>query len=140
MNRLSLANRARILQMLVEGNSLRATSRMADASINTVSMLLVDVAEAAHAYHNLVVRDIRSKRVQCDEIWCFVGAKQKNATPAQKADGWGDGWTWTAIDADTKLCIGYLAGGRDGWWAREFMQDVASRIHGRVRLTTDAHR
>jgi IS1 family transposase len=113
---------------------------MADVSINTVTKLLVDVAEAAHDYHNRMVVNVRSKRVQCDEIWCFVGAKAKNVSLEKKAEGWGDVWTWTAIDADTKLCIGYLVGGRDGWWANEFMQDVASRIRGRVQITTDGHK
>lgn len=125
--------------MLVEGSSLRATSRMADVSINTVTKLLVDVAEAAYAYHDAVVRNVRCQRVQCDEIWCFVGAKAKNV-PLEKSEEWGDVWTWTAIDADTKLCVSYLVGGRDGWWANEFMQDVAARIRGRVQLTTDGHR
>jgi IS1 family transposase len=140
MNRLPIAKRAQIIQMLVEGSSLRATSRMADVSINTVTKLLVDVAEAAYEYHDKAVRDVRCKRVQCDEIWCFVGAKAKNVTRAKAQEGWGDVWTWTAIDADTKLCVSYLVGGRDGWWANEFMQDVASRVHGRVQLTTDGHR
>lgn len=140
MNRLPIEKRAQILQMLVEGSSLRATSRMADVSINTVTKLLLDVADAAHAHHDATVRDVRCKRVQCDEIWCFVGAKKKNTTPEQKAAGWGDVWTWTAIDADTKLCLSYLVGGRDGWWAAEFMHDVAGRIRGKVQLTTDAHR
>ncbi len=140
MNRLPIAKRAQIIQMLVEGASLRSISRIADVSINTVTKLLLDVASAAYDYHDVAVRDVRCKRIQCDEIWCFVGAKQKNATPAQKADGWGDTWTWTAIDADTKLCVSYLVGGRDGWWANEFMQDVASRVHGRVQITTDGHK
>jgi IS1 family transposase len=140
MNRLPIAKRAQIIQMLVEGNSLRATSRMADVSINTVTKLLVDVAEAAYLYHDKAVRNVRCKRVQCDEIWCFVGAKAKNVPSAREQDGWGDVWTWTAIDADTKLCVSYLVGGRDGWWAKEFMQDVAARIRGRVQLTTDGHR
>jgi IS1 family transposase/DNA-binding CsgD family transcriptional regulator len=140
MNRLPIAKRAQIIQMLVEGASLRSTSRMADVSINTVTKLLLDIADAAHTYHDQTVRNVRCRRVQADEIWCFVGAKAKNATPSQKADGWGDVWTWTAIDADTKLCVSYLVGGRDGWWAREFMQDVASRIRGKVQLTTDQHR
>lgn len=139
MNRLPIAKRAQVIQMLVEGASLRSVSRIADVSINTVTKLLLDVAHAAHSYHDQAVRDVRCKRVQCDEIWCFVGAKHKNASPERKAQGWGDVWTWTAIDADTKLCVGYLVGGRDGWWANEFMQDVASRIRGRVQLTTDAH-
>jgi IS1 family transposase len=140
MNRLPIAKRAQIIQMLVEGASLRSTSRMADVSINTVTKLLLDIADAAHTYHDQTVRNVRCRRVQADEIWCFVGAKAKNATPSQKADGWGDVWTWTAIDADTKLCVSYLVGGRDGWWAREFMQDVANRIRGKVQLTTDQHR
>lgn len=140
MNRLPLQKRAQIIQILVEGASLRSTSRMADVSINTITRLLLDVADASHAYHDQTVRDVRCRRVQADEIWCFVGAKQKNATPSQKAEGWGDVWTWTAIDADTKLCVSYLVGGRDGWWAAEFMHDVASRIRGRVQLTTDQHR
>jgi hypothetical protein len=116
------------------------TEGIADVSINTVTKLLLDVASAAYEYHDRMVRDVRCKRIQCDEIWCFVGAKQKNASPQQKADGWGDVWTWTAIDAETKLCVSYLVGGRDGWWANEFMQDVASRIRGRVQLTTDGHK
>lgn len=140
MNRLPIVKRAQIIQMLVEGASLRSTTRMADVSINTVTKLLLDVADAAHTYHDQTVRNVRCRRVQADEIWCFVGAKQKNASPSQKADGWGDVWTWTAIDADTKLCVSYLVGGRDGWWAREFIQDVASRIRGKVQLTTDQHR
>ncbi len=139
-NRLPLAKRAQIVQMLVEGTSLRSISRIVDVSINTVTKLLLDVASAAHAYHDATVRDVRCKRVQCDEIWCFVGAKAKNASPDRKAEGWGDTWTWTAIDADTKLCVSYLVGGRDGWWANEFMQDVASRVKGRVQLTTDGHK
>ncbi len=140
MNRLPIAKRAQIIQMLVEGSSLRATSRMADVSINTVTKLLVDVAEAAYQYHDRAVRDVRCKRVQADEIWCFVGAKAKNVPAAREQEGWGDVWTWTAIDADTKLCVSYLVGGRDGWWATEFMKDVAGRIRGRVQLTTDGHR
>ncbi len=126
--------------MLVEGNSLRATSRMADVSINTVTKLLVDVGTAAAEFHDRAVRNVRVRRLQCDEIWCFVGAKAKNVTPEQKAMGWGDVWTWTAIDADTKLCLSYLVGGRDGGWAQDFMEDCASRIRGRVQLTTDGHK
>jgi len=140
MNRLPIAKRAQILQMLVEGASLRSTSRIADVSINTVTKLLLDVARAAFEYHNEAIRGIPAKRIQCDEIWCSVGAKAKNAPAARKVEGWGDVWTWTAIDADTKLCLSYLVGGRDGWWANEFMQDVASRVRGSVQLTTDGHK
>jgi IS1 family transposase len=140
MNRLPNAKRAQIIQMLVEGSSLRATSRMADVSINTVTKLLVDVAEAAYEYHDTAVRNVRCKRVQADEIWCFVGAKAKNVPTSREQDGWGDVWTWTAIDADTKLCVSYLVGGRDTWWATEFMRDVAGRIRGKVQLSTDGHK
>jgi hypothetical protein len=140
MNRLPIAKRAQIIQMLVEGTRLRAISRMADVSINTVTKLLSDVAEGANAYHDKAVRDVRCRRVQCNEIWCIVAAKAKNVPLAKEQDGWGDVWTWTAIDTDTKLCVSYLVGGRDGRWAKEFFQDVADRIRGRVQLTTDGHR
>jgi len=140
MNRLSISDRARIIQMLVEGNSLRSTSRIADVSINTVTKLLLDVAEAAFEFHDKAVRNVKARRVQCDEIWCFVGAKHKNASSDQKTEGWGDVWTWTAIDADTKLCLSYLVGGRSAWWAKEFMADVASRVRGGIQLTTDGHK
>jgi IS1 family transposase len=140
MNRLPLEIRARIVGLLVEGSSLRAISRLCDVSINTVSKLLVDVGTAAMAYHDQRVRSVRVRRIQCDEIWAFVGAKKKNVTPEQKAEGWGDVWTWTAIDADTKLCVSYLVGGRDADCALDFLKDCASRVRGRVQLTTDAHR
>ena len=140
MNRLSLESRAKILGLLVEGNSLRAITRLTGASINTVTKLLVDLGAACAKYHNENVRNVRVRRLQCDEIWCFVGAKAKNVIPERKAEGWGDVWTWTAIDADTKLCIGYLVGGRNAGWAGEFMEDCASRIRGRVQVTTDGHK
>lgn len=140
MNRLPLTKRIQILGLLVEGNSLRATSRLADVSINTVTKLLVDLGAACADYHDEHVRDLRVRRLQCDEIWAFVGAKAKNASPKQKAKGWGDIWTWVGLDAQTKLCVSYMVGGRDGWWAREFMNDCAKRIRGRVQITTDGHR
>jgi IS1 family transposase len=113
---------------------------MADVSINTVTKLLVDVGAACAKFHDENVRGVRVRRLQCDEIWSFVGAKAKNVTPEKKAEGWGDAWTWTAIDADSKLCLSYLVGGRDAGWAYEFMQDCADRIKGRVQITTDGHR
>lgn len=140
MNRLPISKRVQILGMLVEGNSLHSCSRLADVSINTVTKLLVDVGTACAKYHDEHVRDVRVRRLQCDEIWCFVGAKAKNVTPEQKAQGWGDAWTWTGIDADTKLCVSYLVGGRGADWAMDFMQDCADRIRGRVQVTTDGHR
>ena len=140
MNRLSVADRSAILGMLVEGNSLRSCSRLADVSINTVTKLLVDLGRACEKFHDEHVRNVRVRRLQADEIWCHVGAKAKNVTPETKAEGWGDVWTWTGLDADTKLCVSYLVGGRDGLWAKEFMQDCARRINGRVQITTDGHK
>lgn len=135
-----MSERSRLIAALVEGNSLRSTSRMCDVAFNTVLKLVPAIGEACARYHDLRVRNVRARRIQCDEIWQFVGAKKKNATPEQKAEGWGDVWTWVAIDADTKLCISYLVGGRDSGWAYDFMQDVANRVRGRVQLTTDAHK
>ena len=140
MNRLPIAKRAQIIQMLVEGSSLRAASRMADVSINTVTKLLVDMGCACADYHHRNVRNLRVQRLQADEIWSFVGAKNKNATPEQKAEGWGDVWTWTAIDADTKLCVTYYVGDRGKLSAFNFMKDAAARILGKPQITTDSHR
>src|SRR6266496_2526333 len=100
MNRLSLTKRTQIAGLLVEGNSLRSISRLCDVSINTVTKLLVDLGTAAITFHNARVRNVRVRRLQCDEIWSFVGCKKKTATPEQKAAGWGDTLTWTAIEAD----------------------------------------
>lgn len=140
MNRLPREKREQILGMLVEGNRLRATSRLANVSVNTVTKLLVDLGAACAAYHDLNVCNVRVRRIQCDEIWAFVGAKARNVPGEKKAEGWGDIWTWVARDADNKLCVSYLVGGRDGWWAGEFMNDCAKRVQGRVQLTTDGHR
>lgn len=140
MNRLDKARRAQVVRCLIEGCSIRATVRMTGASKNTIVKLLVDLADACVAYHDRHVRNLKVRRLQCDEIWNFVGAKAKNATPEKKAEGWGDTWTWTALDADTKLCISYLVGGRDLGWATEFMHDCAKRISNRVQITTDGHK
>ena len=140
MNRLTVTDRAKILGMLVEGNSLRSCARMAGVSLNTVTKLLVDLGAACEQFHNERVRNVRVRRLQADEIWCFVGAKAKNVTLEQKAQGWGDTWTWTGLDADTKLCVSYLVGGRSANWAMEFMLDCANRIKGRVQVTTDGHK
>jgi IS1 family transposase len=140
MNRLAKDQQIRVVAALVEGNSIRATVRMTGVAKNTVVKLLLDLANASDAYHNRTVRNLKVRRLQCDEIWNFVGAKAKNATPEQKAEGWGDTWTWTALDADTKLCVSYLVGGRDLGWATEFMHDCASRINNRVQITTDGHK
>jgi len=140
MNRLSISRKIRVVSALVEGNSIRSTVRMTGVAKNTVIKLVLDLADACAAYHDRYVRDLRVRRLQCDEIWQYVGSKAKNTRPEKKAIGWGDVWTWTALDADTKLCVSYLAGGRDLGWAKEFMQDCASRIRNRVQITTDGHK
>jgi IS1 family transposase len=140
MNRLPVEKRTAILGLLIEGNGLRATSRLADVSINTVAKLLVELGQGCAEYHHRNVRKVRVRRLQCNEIWSFVGAKAKHARPERKAEGWGDTWTWVGLDADTKLSVSYLVGGRDGWRAREFMNDCASRVQGRIQITTDGHR
>lgn len=139
MNKLPLAKRAQIIGMLVEGMSLRATSRLADVSINTVTKLLVDVGTACEAFQDKTLVNLPSKRIQCDEIWSFVYAKDKNASREDKAAGEaGDVWTWTAIDADTKLMVSWQIGRRDSETGMHFMRDLASRLSERVQLTTDA--
>jgi IS1 family transposase len=140
MNRLPIAKRAQILHALVEGNSLRSASRLADVSINTVYKLLVDAGEACAAYHDEHVRGVASRRVQCDEIWSFVYAKAKNVATAKRRDlAYGDAWTWVAIDADTKLVLSYLVGGRDAEYALTLMDDLRQRVTTRLQLTTDGH-
>lgn len=136
MNKLSIEKRTQIIQLLVEGNSMRSTSRISDCSINTVTKLLVEVGKACAKFHNEKVQGLTCKRVQADEIWSFVYSKQKNV-PEGMEDYAGDVWTWTAIDADTKLIVSYAIGGRDLETATEFMHDVASRIKTRMQLTTD---
>lgn len=141
MNKLPLSKRVQILSMLCEGSSMRSISRVADVSINTVSKMLVDAGTFCAKLHDEQVRDVKAKRVQCDEIWSFVGAKAKNVpTMKQPVDGAGDVWTWTALDSDSKLIISWLVGGRDGEYALAFMDDVKDRLANRVQLTTDGHR
>jgi Transposase and inactivated derivatives, IS1 family len=139
MNKLPLPKRVQIINLLVEGNSLRATSRIADVSINTVTKLLVDVGRACEKFHNETVKGIKAKRVQADEVWSFCYAKQKNVTQ-EMPEGAGDVWTWTAIDAETKLVISWLVGSRDADAASSFMNDIAMRLDSRVQLTTDGHK
>lgn len=141
MNKLPSAKRAQILQVLCEGSSMRSVSRVADVSINTVSKLLVDAGKACAAFHDEQVRNVKAKRIQCDEIWSFTYAKAKNVATAKAApEEAGDTWTWTALDADSKLIVSWLVGGRDAGYATEFMQDVAERLANRVQLTTDGHK
>jgi IS1 family transposase len=141
MNKLSTEKRAQILRCLVEGNSIRATSRLTDVAINSVVKLLIDAGQACSAYQDKTLRNLPCKRIQCDEIWSFVGCKQKNVqTTEQMRKGWGDTWTWTAIDPDTKLVPCWFIGTRDAGAAYHFMHDLAGRLASRVQLTTDGHR
>jgi IS1 family transposase len=141
MNKLPAAKRSQILALLVEGNSLRSASRIADVSINTVTKLLVDAGAACAEYQDKALRNLPCERVQCDEVWSFVGAKQRNVPADMKGVfGIGDVWTWTAICADTKLACSWLVGSRDGEAARTFMADLAGRLRNRVQLTTDGHK
>ena len=137
MNRLPIQKKVQIINLLVEGSALRATSIIADVSINTVTKLLVDTGKACQKFHDDKVVGIKSKRVQCDEIWSFVYAKEKNTPLEAKEKGAGDVWTWVGIDADTKLVVSWLVGNRDADSANDFMGDAAKRLINRVQLTTD---
>jgi IS1 family transposase len=140
MNKLPLAKRVQILSMLVEGSSMRSISRVADVSINTVDKLLRDAGAACAMFHDRAVRGVKSQRIQCDEIWSFVHAKAKNVPTAKAApQGAGDIWTWTALDADSKLILSWVVGGRDASFALALMDDVRGRLANRVQLTTDGH-
>lgn len=140
MRQLPTEKRAFILELLIEGNSMRATSRLAKVSINTVTKLLVDAGEACAAYHDETVRGVKSKRIECDEIWSFWYAKEKNVKTAKAAPkGAGDVWTWTALDADNKMILAYEIGDRSAETAYDFMLNLERRIDGRVQLTTDGH-
>lgn len=141
MNKLSTAKRAQILACLVEGNSIRATMRMTGAAKNTVTKLLVDVGMACANYQDSVLRGLTCRRIQCDEIWSFCYAKEKNVPEEHKGEfGYGDVYTWTALDADTKLVPSFLVGKRDASYARLFIDDLASRLNNRLQLTTDGHK
>ncbi|MDR6659721.1 IS1 family transposase [Tardiphaga robiniae] len=141
MNKLPLEKRVQILSMLCEGSSMRSISRVADVSINTVSKMLVDAGQVCAAYHDQYVRGLTCKRVQCDEIWSFCYSKDKNVKGAKAApEGAGNVWTWTALDADTKLICTWAVGGRDAESARNIMEDLQSRVKTRMQITTDGLR
>jgi IS1 family transposase len=140
MNRLTTVQRAQVVRCLCEGNSIRSTVRITGVAKNTVVKLLCEMGCACADFHHRSVRNLVVRSLQCDEIWSFVGAKKKNVTPDQQQNGWGDVWTWTAIDADTKLCVSYFVGDRGKHSAFAFMEDCAARINGRLQITTDAHK
>ncbi|MGB6474871.1 MAG: IS1 family transposase [Candidatus Sulfotelmatobacter sp.] len=140
MNRLSLDRRAEVIGALVEGNSINSTCRMTGVAKHTVLKLLKDTGCACASYHNAYVRNLRVRRIQADEIWAFVYGKDKNLTMEQVQAGAGSVWTWTALDADTKLIVSYMLGDRGASTALNFMRDVAGRIANRIQLTTDGHK
>lgn len=141
MNKLPLQTRVQILSLLCEGSSMRAVSRVTGVSINSVTKLLIDAGLACAAFHDENVHGVKARRIQCDEIWSFCYAKQKNVATAKAAPEWaGDIWTWTALDSDSKMIVSYLVGGRDGEYAMAFMDDLRGRLANRVQLTTDGHK
>lgn len=140
MNFLPLEKRAQILRLLVEGMSMRAVTRITGVSINTVTKLLIDAGEACATYQNAVICNVKAERVQCDEIWSFCQSKQKNVAPGhQGVLGYGDVWTWIALDADSKLAINWLVGLRTSEYAEAFISGLASRLADRIQLTTDGY-
>ena len=141
MNRLSRERRSQILRALVEGNSIRATCRLTGTAKGTVLTLLEDAGAACLHYQDTTLRDLPCQRLQCDEIWSFCHAKQKNVPEEHQGEfGYGDVWTWTAIDSETKLVPSFAVGTRDADAASAFMHDLAGRLRGRVQLTTDGHK
>lgn len=137
MNKLPLSTRTQIIHLLCEGNSLRATARLTNTSLNTVTKLLVDAGKACTVFHDYIMRQVPAKSLQLDEIWSFVGSKEKNTSIGEKKAGGGDVWTWVAIDPDTKLVVSYWVGSRENHDAHFFAADLYSRLKNRVQITTD---
>lgn len=140
MNQLSAAARSQIVRCLVEGNGIRATSRLTGRNPETILKLLTGMGDAAWTFQDTALRNLPCKRVQCDEIWSFIGCKEGHLQPEERQLGRGDVWTWTALDADTKLMVAWHVGLREYADACMFMEDLASRVAGRIQLTTDGHK
>lgn len=140
MNQLPLERRIQIVSALVEGNSMRAVSRMTNTHRSAIFKLLAELGRACSTYQDRAFRNLTCKRIQCDEIWAFVGSKEKNTSAEKKAEGWGDCWTWISMDADTKLIPCWYVGTRDAGAAFHFMEDLAERLAHRVQLTTDGYK
>lgn len=137
MKTLTDQQRAQVIACICEGNSIRSTVRLTGIAKNTVTKLLVELGDACIDYQDRTLRNLKCKRIQCDETWSFIYAKEKNVTPEMKQEGCGDVWTWTAIDADTKLIPSFMVGNRDARTANAFIDDLKSRLTFRVQLTTD---
>lgn len=140
MNKLTKEQQIRVVACLVEGNSLRATVRMTGVHRTTIQKMLVELGKACSEYQDKAFVNLKCKRVQCDEIWSFIGCKQKNVTEETQAMGWGDVWTWTALCPDTKLVPCWFVGSRDASAAYHFIHDLAGRLSNRIQLTTDGHK
>jgi IS1 family transposase len=141
MNRLDSKRRSQVVGCLIEGNSIRATVRMTDVAKNTVVKLLADIGQACAGYQDKILRNLPCKRIQCDEIWSFCYAKEKNLPTGLRGEfGYGDVWTWTALCADTKIVPCWMVGGRSAVYANRFISDLAARLAHRVQLTTDGRR
>ncbi len=141
MNKLNKEKRVQVLASLVEGNSIRSTSRMTGAARNSVTKLLVDAGMACAEYQDKALRNLTCNKIQCDEIWSFCYAKQANVPKDKKNQfGFGDVWTWVALDPDSKLVVSWLVGLRNANWANTFMKDVAKRLSNRVQITSDGHK
>jgi IS1 family transposase len=140
MNKLSNETRAQVIRGLIEGNSIASLVRMTGVAKTTILRLLVRFSEVCEKLHDSRVKNLNTRRIQCDEVWAFVGAKEKNASFEKKAVlKWGDAWTWTALDADSKLMISWIVGPRHAGTANAIMGDVARRLNNRVQVTTDGH-
>jgi IS1 family transposase len=141
MNKLNISKQAQVIAALVEGVSINATVRMTGVAKHTILKLLADLGTACEKYQDKALRNLTCKRVQCDEIWQFCYAKDKNVPVEKRGQfGYGDVWTWVAMDADTKLAVSWMLGRRDAGTAFVFVQDLAGRLSNRVQLTTDGHR
>ncbi len=141
MNKLSTEKRVQIVRCLVEGNSLRATARMCDVAFNTVLKFIPEIGKACLNYQDKTFRNLKCKKIQCDEIWSFCYAKEKNVPDKYKGQfGYGDVWTWVALDADTKLVPSFMVGDRGADTAKKFIDDLAGRLSNRIQLTTDGHK
>ncbi len=140
MNRLDSSKRIQVLFAICEGNSIRSVTRMFGVGKNTIARLLIQAGSACAEYQDKALRNLSCKRVQCDEIWAYVGAKDKNVPQERREEfGVGSVWTWVAIDADTKLCCSWMVGDRGAQSAFEFMKDLSGRLANRIQLTTDGH-
>jgi IS1 family transposase len=140
MNRLSLDARAAIVTGLIEGNSIRSISRMTGRSQNTITKLLVEIGAACVRHHDAVARNLKTTRVECDEVWQFVGCKARNVPKAKSPESIGDVWTWVGLDSDSKFAVSWLVGDRDYGAAHAFMRDLAGRLANRVQITTDGYK